>query len=51
MASNGQQIIAQMQNMFTKMQANMEQTVQALVNDPDKRQKTEAKNDPFAKKA
>ena len=50
-ASNGQQIIAQMQNMFTKMQANMEQTVQALVNDPDKRQKTEAKNDPFAKKA
>ena len=50
-ANNGQQIIAQMQNMFTKMQANMEQTVQALVNDPDKRQKTEAKNDPFAKKA
>ena len=50
-ASNGQQIIAQMQNMFTQMQANMEQTVKTLVNDPDKRQKTEGKNDPFAQKA
>lgn len=51
-AASSQQIIAQMQSMFTKMQANMELTVQSLVNDPDKRQRTEpAKTDPFAPKA
>jgi hypothetical protein len=38
--------------MFTKMQSNMEQTVQALINDPEKRQRTEPnKTDPFAQKA
>ena len=51
-AASSQQIIAQMQSMFTKMQANMELTVQSLVNDPDKRQRTEpGKTDPFAPKA
>ena len=51
-AASSHQIIAQMQSMFSKMQANMEQTVQSLVNDPEKRQRTEpAKADPFAPKA
>ena len=51
-ACSSQQIIAQMQAMFNKMQSNMEQTVQSLVNDPDKRQRTEiSKADPFTPKA
>jgi hypothetical protein len=51
-AGSGQQIIEHMQTMFTKMQSNMEQTVQALINDPEKRQRTEPnKTDPFAQKA
>ena len=48
-AGCSQQIISQMQSMFQQMQSSMEVTVQALVNDPDKRQRTEQKNDPFAK--
>eukprot|EP00435_Cladocopium_sp_Y103_P058103 s1265_g20.t1 len=51
-AGSGQQIIDHMQAMFSKMQANMEQTVSALINDPEKRQRTEPpKNDPFGPKA
>eukprot|EP00435_Cladocopium_sp_Y103_P051940 s515_g16.t1 len=51
-ASNSQQIITQMQNMFSQMQSNMEQTMMSLVNDPEKRQRTEPpKNDPFGPKA
>ena len=50
-AGSGQQIIEHMQTMFSKMQANMEQTVQTLINDPDKRQRTESSRaDPFAPK-
>ena len=51
-AGSGQQILDHMHTMFSKMQASMEQTVQALVNDPEKRQRTEpSKSDPFTPKA
>ena len=50
-AGSGQQIIEHMQTMFSKRLANMEQTVQTLIHDPDKRQRTEScRADPFAPK-